>query len=199
MDLFTPDPGQNLLPCDGIVNYHGPVFSPEEAQELNAALMQNIMWQNDEVVLFGKRIITSRKVAWHADNGLTYSYSGSIKQAHPWTPALIQIKDTIQQISGAVYNACLLNLYHDGSEGMGWHSDDEKSIVPASAIASVSFGAERKFSFKHKRKPEALSLLLEDGSLLVMKGSTQTHWLHSLPKSKKVTQPRINLTFRSML
>lgn len=201
MDLFAPDPAQNLLPCDGIVNYHGRVFSPEEAHYFHALLMQNIRWQNDEVVLFGKRIVTSRKVAWYADNGTAYSYSGSTKQALPWTPELTRIKDTVQHISEAVFNACLLNLYHDGSEGMGWHSDDEKTIVPESAIASISLGAERKFSFKHKRKQdqETVSLQLEDGSLLIMKGSTQTHWLHSLPKSKKVMQPRINLTFRSML
>ena len=199
MDLFAPDPAQNLLPFDGIVNYHGPVFSPEESQALHAALMQNILWQNDEVVLFGKRIVTSRKVAWHADNGLTYSYSGSTKQSCPWTPELTRIKDIVQRLSGTVYNACLLNLYHDGGEGMGWHSDNEKSIVPESAIASVSLGAERKFSFKHRHTQETVSLQLEDASLLVMKGSTQAHWLHSLPKSKKVLQPRINLTFRSML
>lgn len=199
MDLFSQDPTQNLLPCDGIVNYHGPVFSPQESKSLHDALMQNIMWQNDEVVLFGKRIVTSRKVAWHADNGLTYSYSGSTKQSLPWNSELKRIKDLVQRLSGTVYNACLLNLYHDGSEGMGWHSDNEKTIVPDSAIASISLGAERKFSFKHRHTQEKFSILLENGSLLVMKGSTQANWLHSLPKSKKVTQPRINLTFRSMV
>lgn len=198
MDLFAPDPQQNLLPYDGTVNDHGIIFNAEQVQQYIAALVTTVPWRNDEVVLFGKRIVTAREVAWYGDDAYAYTYSGSTKQALPWTPELEEIREKVQQISGASYNACLLNLYHDGSEGMGWHSDDEKTIVPESAIASVSLGAERRFSFKHKRTQETLSCLLKNGSLLVMRGSTQLHWLHSLPKSKKITAPRINLTFRLM-
>jgi alkylated DNA repair dioxygenase AlkB len=101
--------------------------------------------------------------------------------------------------TGGTYNSCLLNLYHNGDEGMAWHSDDEKTLGENSAIASFSFGAERKFSFKHKQTKETVSMMLEHGSLLVMKGTTQTHWLHCLPKSKRITTPRVNLTFRTMV
>ena len=104
-----------------------------------------------------------------------------------------------ERLTGARFNSCLLNLYHQGNEGMGWHSDDEKSIVPYSAIASLSFGAAREFRFKHKHLPVTAKVLLGHGSLLIMKDRTQTHWLHSIPKSKKIQTPRINLTFRTMV
>ena len=120
------------------------------------------------------------------------------KKGLSWTPELLKIKELIESHTGAKYNACLLNLYHTGEEGMGWHSDDEKEILVNSSIASLSIGAERKFAFKHKATKETLSVILENGSLLEMKGSIQQNWWHSLPKTKKVSVPRINLTFRQM-
>lgn len=197
MDLFTPDPELNLLPCDGVVNYHGPVMSADDAANHLEALGSRVPWTHDEVVIFGKRIVTSRKVAWFGE--VPYSYSGTTKQALPWNEELLALRSLIEERCGTTFNSCLLNLYHDGNEGMGWHSDDEKSIEPHSCIASVSFGAERRFSFKHKRSGDTVSVQLETGSLLLMKGETQTHWLHSLPKSKRVKEPRINLTFRRMV
>jgi len=199
MDLFAPDPALNLLPCDGIVNYHGPVLSTAEAWRSFEALMSGVPWRNDEAVIFGKRIVTTRKVAWYGDSNFAYTYSGTTKEALPWNAELQALKALIEQITGSTFNSCLLNLYHHGDEGMAWHSDDEKSLARDSSIASISLGAERKFCFKHKRTAEAASVILEHGSLLVMRGATQTHWLHSLPKTKKVTAPRINLTFRTML
>jgi alkylated DNA repair dioxygenase AlkB len=148
--------------------------------------------------MFGKRIITARQVAWVADDGISYSYSGTTKQALPWTETLLFLKKSAENRTGASYNSCLLNHYHHGGEGMGWHSDDEKSIVPGSSIAAISLGAERKFSFKHRATKETVSLLLENGSLLDMRGETQKHWLHQLPKSKRISEPRISLTFREM-
>ncbi|MDQ6667858.1 MAG: alpha-ketoglutarate-dependent dioxygenase AlkB, partial [Thermoproteota archaeon] len=100
---------------------------------------------------------------------------------------------------GTKFNSCLLNLYHNGDEGIAWHSDDEKPLGENSIIASLSFGAERKFSFKHKQTKQTISVVLEHGSLLIMKDATQTNWVHSLPKSKKITRPRINLTFRTIV
>ena len=197
MDLFAPDPDTNLLPYDGVVHYLGPVMQADEAANYYEALSSSVPWTQDEVVIFGKRIVTSRKVAWFGE--VPYSYSGTTKEALPWSDDLQRLKATIEERSGTTFNSCLLNLYHDGNEGMGWHSDDEKSIEPNSCIASVSLGADRKFSFKHKRSGETVSVLLETGSLLLMKGETQTHWLHSLPKSKRVKEPRINLTFRRMV
>lgn len=163
------------------------------------ALLDEIEWKADELVMFGKVITTSRKVAWYGDPGLSYRYSGRTKEPLAWTESLLTIKAKVEEVSGESFNSCLLNLYHHGGEGMSWHSDDEPSIVTDSAIASVSFGATRKFVFKHRRSGEKVSLLLEDGSLLMMKGETQRHWLHALPKSKRVPGPRINLTFRRML
>jgi len=189
----------NLLPCDGIARYFGPVFSPVEAQQVMATLMMAVPWRSDEVVLFGKRIVTARKVAWYADAGQAYTYSGTTKEALSWTPELLELKAVAEAHCGSRFNSCLLNLYHNGTEGMGWHSDDEPSIVRDSAIASLSFGAERRFLFKLKRDPETKrGLTLEPGSLLEMADTTQTHWLHSLPKSTRIREPRVNLTFRLM-
>jgi alkylated DNA repair dioxygenase AlkB len=161
--------------------------------------LHSIAWKNDEAVIFGKHLITKRKVAWYAADNLSYTYSNITKTALPFTKELLELKRVVEKISGAHFNACLLNLYHNGSEGMGWHSDDEKALEPLAPIASLSFGAERKFAFKHKINHQTISLQLESGSLLVMKGATQNHWLHRLPPITKIATPRVNLTFRNMV
>ena len=199
MDLFGIDPTVNLLPCDGTVNYFGPVLTPADTRRFYEKLLRDIPWKNDEAVIFGKHIITARKVAWYGDSDFSYTYSGTTKQALVWTDELAALKSIVEKITATRFNSCLLNLYHDGNEGMAWHSDDEKSLGKDSTIASVSLGAEREFRLKHKRRDEKVSVLLESGSLLVMQGTTQTHWLHSIPKSKKIRTPRINLTFRTMV
>ena len=188
---------ENRLPRDGIAEYSGRVFSAEESAALFEALLTTTPWQQDEVILFGKKHILSRKVAWMGDAGFTYSYSGTSKTASPWTPPLLAVRERVEKLCGHAFNSCLLNLYHDGSEGMGWHSDDEKTLGRNPVIASVSLGAERPFRFKHRVTKEVIPLILENGSLLVMKGETQHHWLHALPKTKKANAPRINLTFRA--
>jgi alkylated DNA repair dioxygenase AlkB len=191
---------QNILPYDGIVNYYGNVMDTPEADKYLQILLQTIEWKHDEARIFGRHIITKRKVAWYGDMDFDYAYSGTTRTALAWTPELLTLKTLTEQLTGEHYNSCLLNLYHTGDEGMAWHSDDEKMLGKDSTIASLSFGAERKFSLKHRaNKEESRSLLLENGSLLVMKGTTQSHWLHSLPKSKRVTTPRVNLTFRTMV
>jgi alkylated DNA repair dioxygenase AlkB len=189
----------NLLSKDGIAIYYGKFLTFDEANGYFHSLLQSTPWKNDEVVVFGKHIVTKRKTAWYGDSNYVYIYSNTIKQALSWTRELINLKQIVENLSNTKFNSCLLNLYHDGNEGMGWHSDDEKSIEENSTIASVSFGAERKFSFKHKQNKKIISVLLEHGSLLLMKEVTQKNWLHSLPKSKKITLPRINLTFRRMV
>ena len=188
----------NLLPCDGLVTYHGSVFAPDESDLHLARLIAEIPWEHDETVMFGKRIVTKRKVAWFADGGRSYAYSGTQKYAQGWTEHLLSLKAVAEKISGATSNSCLLNLYHDGGEGMSWHSDDERSLAPGAPILSMSFGAARKFSFRHKVSRETVSVFLENGCLLVMAGDTQAHWHHQLPKSAKVSSPRVNLTFRTM-
>ena len=198
MKLFPNDNEQNLLPNDGTANYFGKIFSNKEADKLTKILLDNIEWKNDEAIIFGKHIITKRKVAWYADEGLSYTYSNTTKQGLPFTETLLLLKKIVEEKTKATFNACLLNLYHDGNEGMAWHSDDEKELVKNGCIASLSFGAERKFMLKHKKTKETISILLENGSLLCMKDATQTNWLHQLPKSLKIKLPRVNLTFRMM-
>lgn len=196
---FPADPSLNLLPGDGIVHYYGKLMLVTEATTMAQALLEKIEWRNDEAVIYGKRIITKRKVAWYGDEPFSYTYSNTTKTALHWTPGLLFLKNLAEKHSGETYNSCLLNLYHDGSEGMAWHSDGEKDLRKNGAIASLSFGAERKFCFKHKKSGEKIDVFLESGSLLVMKGETQTHWLHRLPPTTKVHQPRINLTFRTIV
>lgn len=199
MDLFNDQPTSNLLPYDGEVIYFGKIFSKEKADAFTQLLLKTIAWKNDEVVIFGKHLVMQRKVAWYADQNYYYTYSNTTKQASIWTKELLEIKFIVEKKTGAAFNACLLNLYHNGAEGMSWHSDDESTMGKINSIASLSFGAERKFSLKHKRDKIAVSLLLEQGSLLLMKGETQSHWMHSLPKTTRVSSPRINLTFRTII
>ncbi len=199
MDLFNQNSIPNILPFNGEVNYYGTVLSIAETQEYYQKLLENIQWKNDIAIIFGKLIITKRKVAWYAEKPFEYTYSKTTKKALPWTKELLELKKLVEEKTGETYNSCLLNLYHDGSEGMAWHSDGEKDLKKNGAIASLSFGAERKFSFKHKESKQTVSIVLEKASLLVMKGKTQTHWLHRLPPTTKVKTPRINLTFRTIL
>ena len=187
-----------IINKDGAVTYFGPIMNSEEMKSFFDILLNNIAWQQDQIIMFGKAITTKRKVAFYADQNIDYTYSNVKKKGLSWTPELLKIKSLIETHTGATYNACLLNLYHNGEEGMGWHSDDEKEIIPNSSIASLSIGAERKFAFKHKTTKETVNLILENGSLLEMKGPIQQHWWHCLPKTKKVQAPRINLTFRQM-
>lgn len=201
MDLFTQferEP-QNLLPEQGTVLYYGLVLDNKACEHYYQKLWETIQWKNDEAIIFGKRMVTKRKVAWYASKAFEYSYSNTTKTALPFTEDLLELKKIVEKETNETYNSCLLNLYHDGSEGMAWHSDGEKDLKKHGAIASLTLGAERKFAFKHKNTKQVVSLVLQNGSLLVMKDETQDFWLHRLPPTKKVTTPRINLTFRSIV
>lgn len=199
MDLFNTQNNPNLLPTDGEANYYGQIMSPQQAQEYFQYLRSAIAWKNDEAIIYGKHIITKRKVAWYADNNFSYTYSNITREALPWTAELLELKKITEEVTGKTFNSCLLNLYHTGDEGMAWHSDDEKSLGKNTAIASLSFGAERKFAFKHKKTKGKVEVFLQNGSLLLMHGTTQTNWLHCLPPTKKATSPRVNLTFRTIV
>ncbi len=198
MQLFAESPDKNLLPHNGTVHYFGPILHAQKSDFYFEKMMNSIEWKNDEAIIHGKHIITARKVAWYANEAFPYTYSRITRNALPWTAELLALKSLVEQISGETFNACLLNLYHNGSEGMAWHSDDEKTLKNGGAIASFSLGAERKFAFKHKQTKEIVTLQLAHGSLLLMKGDTQKNWLHRLPPTTKISKPRINLTFRSM-
>ena len=199
MDLFNNNPNQNLLPFDGEVFLSQNVLNVAEIDFFYHTLLNADFWKQDELIIFGKQITTSRKVAWFGDFNYKYSYSKITKTAKLWTPELQSLKKLIELKTEESFNSCLLNLYHNGSEGMSWHSDNEKELGENPIIASLSLGAARKFSLKHKFKNYKVDIILESGGLLLMKGETQTKWLHSLPKTKKVTTPRINLTFRNII
>lgn len=199
MALFNTDGPQHILPRDGEALYYGPLCSAAEADGFFDALMTEIDFQPDRVTLYGRDIVTRRKVAWHGDDAYRYTYSHNTKTAQAWTPHLAKLKALIEATDGHVYNCCLLNLYHSGEEGMAWHADDEKELQPNGAIASMSLGAPRRFVFRHKQTRDKAEVLLDNGSLLVMRGQTQRHWEHALPPMKRVKAPRINLTFRTIM
>ncbi|MGK0421453.1 MAG: alkylated DNA repair dioxygenase AlkB [Polaribacter sp.] len=198
MDLFSSEKIKNVLPFDGITNYHGIILDQDQCAFFYQKLIDTIQFKNDEAIIFGKKIITKRKVAWYGSAAFSYTYSKITKTAILFTKELLALKAIVEKESGETYNSCLLNLYHSGEEGMGYHSDGEKMLKKNGAIASLSLGVARKFSFKHRENKQRIDLILENGSLLVMKEATQTNWLHRLPPTKKVNVPRINLTFRTV-
>lgn len=194
----STNPGVNLLPRDGLAYYFQGIFEEVASDQLFQALLSSLKWQPDELFMFGKKVIMQRKVAWVADSGASYTYSGVKKQPQIWTPEILVIKKRVEELTNCKFNSCLLNLYHNGSEGMGWHSDDEPELDKGTPIASISFGATRKFAFRHKLDKTSASLFLDNGSALIMHPPTQEFWKHSLLKTKVPIGPRINLTFRVM-
>jgi len=190
---------ENILPFDGEALYFGKIMKDAQASYFMEHLLHKIEWKNDEAFIFGKHYITKRKVAWYGDLSFSYTYSKATKLALPWTETLLEIKQVAEAATKCTYNSCLLNLYHTGDEGMAYHSDDEAMLLKYGSIASLSFGAERKFLFKHKKTGNTVGVFLENGSLIEMKGATQVNWLHRLPTTKKVSTPRVNLTFRSIV
>ena len=163
MDLFSQllDPPINILPQDGEANYHGVVLSTNDADYFFSCLLSTIEWKNDEAIIFDKKVMTKRKVAWYASQSFNYTYSKITRPALPWTLELLDLKHRVESISGEKFNSCLLNLYHTGDEGMSWHSDSEQQLKPHGAIASISLGAERQFVFKHKKTQSHLSIILQ--------------------------------------
>lgn len=199
MTLFTSTPIENILPFDGHTSYLPDFLTPADAAATYQSLLHSTEWKNDEAFIFGRHIITSRKVAWYGDGNFDYAYSKITRTALPWTAELQSVRTRIEATCSINFNSCLLNLYHNGTEGMAWHSDDEKCMGDKPFIASLSLGAARRFSFKHKCSGDKVDILLEPGSLLIMKENTQTNWLHCLPKSTRVHSSRINLTFRRFI
>lgn len=200
--LFEPtatDLPLNVLPRDGSAHYYPKVFEELRCTEIMNQLRNSLTFEIDQLVMFGKAVSTRRKVAWVADAGCTYKYSGALKMPQAWTSDLLIIKEELEAISRCQFNSCLLNFYHDGDDGMGWHSDDEKELDPHAPIASLSLGAQRKFAFRHKKDKETISLFLENGSALIMHAPTQQFWHHALLKTKTVSEVRINLTFRKII
>ena len=191
----------DVLPMpDAEVLFYPALFAADESATLLDRLMDTIAWQQQTLLMFGKPVLVPRLVAWYGDADKAYSYSGVTLQPLTWTPDLLTIRQRVETIVETRFNSVLLNLYRDEKDSVGWHSDDERELGVNPVIASVSFGAERVFQFKHKTQPDIRhSITLTSGSLLLMRGATQHHWKHSLPKAKQPCGGRINLTFRVII
>lgn len=190
----------NLLPIPGEALFLPEFFTDEESNQYFTELTTGVHWKQEPIKIFGKTVLQPRFTAFYGDDQISYSYSGITMNAMPWTATLLKIRDKIEQKYNAKFNACLLNHYRDGNDSMGWHRDNEKNLGSYPLIASVSFGAHRIFQFRrYVEKMPIISVDLSHGSVLIMKGETQHYWEHRLPKTVKVTEPRINLTFRHII
>jgi alkylated DNA repair dioxygenase AlkB len=198
-DFTHAERALNILPKDGCAQYLPAILSAQHSKNLMAQLETSLTWEPDVLMMFGKKITTRRKIAWVGDSQCFYTYSGIKKNPQAWIQELLTIKSRLEELVQSEFNSCLLNFYHDGDDGMGWHSDDEKELDTNAPIVSISLGACRKFSFRHKEDKTTIPLYLENGSALIMRYPTQRFWRHALLKSKTVTSPRINLTFRKIL
>ena len=191
-----PDPIFLNLP-DAEVIYYPHFFDKDEAETIYAELINEIPWQQDDIRIFGKTHLQPRLTALFGNEGKSYSYSNIKMQPHPWNLLLQKIKAKVERVSNTNFTTVLLNQYRDGKDSNGWHADNEKELGTNPIIASISFGAERAFQLKHNTdKDHKKSIILEHGSLLLMKGTTQHFWKHQIPKTAKPIGPRINLTFR---
>lgn len=182
---------------DADVVYYPCFYNKERSDYYFEILLKTLKWQQDRITVFGKTYLQPRLTALYANNSHSYTYSNITMHPKAFTKELVLIKKDIEHQVNVIFTSCLANLYRNGQDSNAWHADDEKELGKQPIIASVTFGAERLFHFKHKHEPGLKTkLLLHHGSLLVMKGGTQKYWLHQLPKTKKVIDERINLTFR---
>jgi len=183
---------------DADIQVYDSFWPLAESDRYFAQLLTETHWRQETAHLFNQAIPIPRLTAWYGDAGKSYTYSGIEMQPEAWTETLLAIKAAVETVIPARFNSVLLNLYRDGQDGVGWHSDAEPVLGRNPIIASVSFGATRRFSLKHKRRKDLkpVHLHLSHGSLVLMQGPTQHHWVHQVPKTTKSIEPRINLTFR---
>ena len=203
LDLFNTNQEHtdeiSLDITDAKISVWPGLFSRAEADRLMKELLGKIAWKQEEIRLYGKTHDLPRLTAWYGDVDKTYRYSGIEVDPLPWIPALLEIKQKIELVKPAVtFNSGLLNLYRSGADCVSWHSDDEPELGPEPAIGSVSFGGSRKLQLKHRSSKEKKSIELGHGDYLLMSGKTQRNWLHQVPRTKKVLEPRINITFRQI-
>lgn len=191
---------ESLSMPDGNVLLYRTLFDKKESNQLFSDLCNNTTWKQESIKLYGKLVSIPRQTAWYGDSGKSYTYSKIAMTPEPWTTTLLVIKSKIEDLSGVQFNSVLLNLYRDGSDSVAWHSDNESELGENPVIGSVSFGATRRFMFKHKSRKELKKEVdLTHGSFLLMKGTTQHFWQHQIPKTAKRIEPRINLTFRVII
>ena len=190
--------GGELLPCDGSAILIPDFITSRDADQYFLELLAITPWEETTLMMFGKRVSEPRLSAWHADPELPYTYSGSERTPQPWNEPLRALREACQARLDHSFNGVLVNLYRNGHDSMGWHSDDEAVNGPAPVIASISLGAERRFDLRHKESGEIVTTMLPHGSLLVMSGQSQSHWKHRIPRSARIANPRINLTLRHL-
>jgi len=171
-------------------------FSKAESDSFLKNLRSNIVWKQESMNMYGKKIDFPRLTAWYGNNDKPYSFSGITLQPLPWSSEILSIKSKIEPVAKTAFNSVLLNLYRDGNDSISWHTDAEKELGTNPVIASVNFGATRKFQLRHIKTKEKLEIELTHGSLLIMQGELQHFWQHQVPKTSKVVGERINLTFR---
>jgi len=188
-----------LLPFDGSALLYHEFINASRASGVFHQLMKDTPWEQRNIVVFGKQHREPRLSAWHSGSHISYTYSGILRSPRPWTSVLKELRAECAGVAGATFNAVLVNLYRDGNDGVGWHADNEASNGREPIIASLSFGASRRFDFRHRQTRETIRVQLDPGSLLIMSGLSQHCWLHQLPRTKRVTEPRINLTFRRIV
>jgi alkylated DNA repair dioxygenase AlkB len=190
----------HVISSKGQVIYYNNFLLNKESIDLYNKMLHNIDWVQHPIRMFGKTYLQPRLIAFQGDKKITYRYSNTSLEAEEWSAEIRFIKIKLQKIFGLNFNCVLINQYRDGQDSMGWHSDNEKELGSSPLIASVSLGAERKIQFRnindHSQKN---TVMLNNGSLLIMSGETQNHWQHQISKSKKIKTPRINLTFRTIL
>ncbi|MGZ8136545.1 MAG: alpha-ketoglutarate-dependent dioxygenase AlkB family protein [Methylococcaceae bacterium] len=197
--MILPDCGSNIIPFDGELYLIRQFYQQPESDRLFSSLYSGLVWQEETIFIFGKWLKVPRLMCWYGDTDACYRYSGVNHQPLPWTLELQQIKNRVEQQCGGIFNSVLANLYRDGKDSMGCHADDEKELGVNPVIASLSFGDERLFKLHHKSSKQTLDILLDHGDLLIMSGSLQSHWQHSLPKTRRQKQARINLTYRKII
>jgi len=196
--LFQSEPIALHLP-DAEIIYFPDFFDKKEANAIFAELLAKTPWQQDEITVYGKKHLQPRMTALYGNEGKSYSYSNIKMQPNHWTLLLQKMKFYVESVSSTNFTTVLLNYYRDGNDSIGWHADNEKELGTNPVIASVSFGAERTFQLKHNSdKNQKKNIVLEHGSLLLLKGPTQHFWKHQIPKTSKPMGPRINLTFRTI-
>ena len=201
-DLFAEGAHLERIPMqDADVFYlrHLELAEPEEL--LLQQLIAGVPWRSEPVVVWGKKMVQPRLIAWYADAGRSYAYSGIQLDPIPWTLSLLDIKSRIERAVASRFNSVLLNYYRDKQDSMGFHSDDEPELGERPVIGSLSLGEERTFIMKHKTSKalRPVRLQLASGSVLLMRGETQRHWKHGIPKETRRCGPRINLTFRRII
>ncbi|MFM1752541.1 MAG: hypothetical protein RL119_1503 [Actinomycetota bacterium] len=185
---------RELLPGDGSMAYHRGFYSSIDSDALMAELLREVPWEARPITVFGRTVLQPRLACWYGD--VSYSYSGITLEPRSWSTRLAEVKAKVEEFTGHRFNSVLANLYRNGNDSMGWHADDEPELGVEPLIASVSLGQRRTFRIRHRETKETVSIDLESGSLVVMSGLSQKCWVHEVPKARRITEPRINLTFR---